>query len=112
MQGPHFVRGGGEEALQTLNNGGEVGHQQLLGSVGWKAAIRSLSLRTANGGTSSALRLNQAELLTDATDGGDSELFDLEVLAVVEGGQHRLHQGGKVGRDVFPCSVGRRGEKS
>lgn len=35
LQRPHFLRGRSQEALQAFNNWREVGHQQLLGSVGW-----------------------------------------------------------------------------
>lgn len=35
LQRPHFLCGGSQEALQAFNNWREVGHQQLLGSIGW-----------------------------------------------------------------------------
>lgn len=34
LQRPHFLCGGRQEALQAFNNWREVGHQQLLGSIG------------------------------------------------------------------------------
>lgn len=54
--------------------------------------------------TRSCSSVRRAELLTNGTDGRDGELFNLEVVGVVEGRQHRVHQRRKVGLDVFPCS--------
>ena len=41
LQGPHLLRGGCEEALQALDDRGEVGNQELLGRVGWNTGEKA-----------------------------------------------------------------------
>ena len=45
LQGPHLLRGGREEALQALDDRGEVGNQEFLGSVGCRTRRRVTAQR-------------------------------------------------------------------